>query len=278
MTTNTITFEKVERGLFEGMLSKEGDKDRGMDKVNPLEGLISPAQEIFTDDVYIEHAAEPIKSLEDILYIKEMLLGQERYRDYMLFILGINFGLRVSDLRELRFWHLINEDFTFKDTFPIFERKTRNTRKRSKNRYITINEAVKEAVMVYLKNTRGVQLDHFVFRSLSNRGAEDNRPLSRMSIDRILKGIGEEAGLGIRVATHTLRKTFCYWIMMNGDNSDRTLFLLQSMLGHSSPLQTLTYIGLTEDEISEAYRGLNLGRRDAPGRNLIPLRLVERAS
>ena len=31
------------------------------------------------------------------------------------------------------------------------------------------------------------------------------------------------------------------------------------MLNHSSPAQTLDYIGLTAEEIGEAYRNLNLG-------------------
>ena len=31
------------------------------------------------------------------------------------------------------------------------------------------------------------------------------------------------------------------------------------MLGHSSPAQTLDYIGITAEEIDEAYKTLNLG-------------------
>ena len=31
------------------------------------------------------------------------------------------------------------------------------------------------------------------------------------------------------------------------------------MLGHSSPAQTLDYIGITSEEIDEAYKKLNLG-------------------
>ena len=66
----------------------------------------------------------------------------------MLFIVGINFGLRVSDLIRLRFATLINEYLTFKTKFPILEIKTRNTRKVKKNRYITINDAVMDAVIL----------------------------------------------------------------------------------------------------------------------------------
>lgn len=51
-----------------------------------------------------EHAAEPIKNMEDIIRVSQYLIGGKRFRDNMLFIVGINFGLRVSDLRMLRFF------------------------------------------------------------------------------------------------------------------------------------------------------------------------------
>ena len=184
----------------------------------------------------------------------------KRYRDNMLFIVGINFGLRASDLRALRFSNIINDNFTFKDSFAVFEKKTRNTRKKKKNRYITINEAVMDAVTLYLQNTPNVSLSDYMFRSLSNRGGNKNEPLSIKSIDRILKGIADDLSLNVKMSTHTLRKTFCYWMMMYGHNEPRRLLLLQKMLNHSSPIQTLDYIGLTQEEFDKAYRSLNLGK------------------
>ena len=61
------------------------------------------------------------------------------------------------------------------------------------------------------------------------------------------------------MSTHTLRKTFCYHQMVMSGNSSRKLFLLQKMMNHSSPAQTLDYIGITMEEITEAYLNLNLG-------------------
>lgn len=128
-------------------------------KVKSAAGLIAPAKEETHCELAPEHAAEPIKSLDDIYAISEFLISNKRYRDNMLFIVGINFGLRVSDLRMLRFSNLINDNFTFRDNFPVFEKKTRNTRKRKKNRYITINTAVIEAVTLYcVKGTSGWQI------------------------------------------------------------------------------------------------------------------------
>lgn len=236
-------------------------------------GLIAPATEDVTCDIAPEHAAEPIKNADDIFRITEYLVSNERYRDNMLFIVGINFGLRASDLRMLRFSNLINANFTFKDTFPVFEKKTRNTRAKKKNRYITINDAVIEAVTLYLEHTPGVSLSDYMFRSESNRGGSVNQPITVRSIERILKGIAQDVGLNMRVSTHTLRKTFCYHQMLMSGNDQRKLLLLQKMLNHSSAAMTLEYIGITSEEIEDAYRNLNLG--SASHQYLVNSRLIE---
>lgn len=224
-------------------------------------GLIAPAVEHASCELAPEHAAEPIKSMDDIFRVSDYLVKHERWRDNMLFIVGINFGLRASDLRMLRFTNLITDGCSFRDSFPVFEKKTRNTRKRKKNRYITINSAVIEAVTLFLEHTPGVTLSDYMFRSESNNGGALNEPLSVRSIDRILKGIARDVGLDIRMSTHTLRKTFCYWMMVKGNNDPRRLLLLQKMLNHSSPAQTLDYIGITCEEIDAAYRKLDLGSK-----------------
>lgn len=217
-----------------------------------------PAQQEVHIELANEHTSEPIKSLDDITRISSYLINNERYRDNMLFIVGINFGLRVSDLLQLRFCQLINNDLTFKTTFPILEKKTKNTRKVRRNRYITINEAVMDAITLYLEHNQ-CRLDDYLFRSESNRGSNQNKPMSRMSVDRILKDIAQTLGLANKMATHSLRKTFAYHQMVMSNNDPRKLLLLQKMFGHSTAAQTLDYIGITGEEIQQAYLDLNLG-------------------
>lgn len=235
------------------------DRDERTNVVRLEDGLIAPAIEETTEDIAADHSADPIKSLDDIYKIKEFLISNGRYRDNMLFIVGINFGLRASDLRMLRFSNLINDNMTFKEKFAVFEKKTRNTRKRKMNRYISINSAVIEAVVLYLENTDNVHLSDYMFRSLSNRNKNKNEPISVRAIEYILEGIGRDCGLNIHMSSHTLRKTFCYHQMVMSHNDQRKLLLLQKMLNHSSPAQTLQYIGITEEEIDKAYKELNLG-------------------
>lgn len=227
-------------------------------------GLITTSDnedDIPHQELAVDHTSEPIRKLEDIEKISNYLLSNGRYRDYMLFIVGINFGLRVSDLRQLRFCNLINNDLTFKETFPILEIKTRNTRRNRHNRYITINNAVIQAVTTYLEHTPGVSLNDYMFTSHSNNSLSGDEPLNRKSIYMILKGINDDLDLGIHMSTHTLRKTFGYHQMVLGNNDPRRLLLLSRIFGHSSTVITMDYIGITYDEIEDAYKDLNLGLR-----------------
>lgn len=223
--------------------------------------IISPSEETVHKELAKEHAAEPIKSMDDLIRVSNYLLESGRYRDNMLFITGINFGLRISDLLTLRFSDIINENLSFKDTFPILEKKTKNTRKKMKNRYVTINNAVIEAVTIYLEHTAGVSLSDYMFQSESNHGKAENKPMTKQSVDRILKAIGRDLQLPNRMATHTLRKTFGYFMMMQSNNDPRKLLLLQKIFGHATSAQTLDYIGITEEEIHDAYINFNIGSK-----------------
>lgn len=228
-------------------------------------GSIQPA---ITDADFIataEHAAEPIKDVNDILKISEYLVKEGRYRDNMLFIVGINFGLRISDLLQLRFFMLLDDDLCFRTSFPILEKKTSNTRKVKRNRYITINDAAIDAITMYIKamteSGKEIHMDDYLFRSESNRSTS-NKPLGRSYVDRLLKDIAREVGISTKVSTHTLRKTFGYHQMVMSGNDPRKLLLLQKIFGHSSAAVTLDYIGITNEEIEEAYLALNLGSKE----------------
>lgn len=209
-------------------------------------------------DVYSEHYAHPIKDVDTINRISKFLVSGKRYRDNAIFIIGINVGLRCSDLRELKVGDFLNADGTFKERFYLIESKTSHSRKLKQNRHITINSAVKEALTLLLKNKKEYSLDDYLFTGNSNRCAA-NTPLTRQSFDRIIKGIMADLNVEGRYATHTLRKTFGYHIMKQNNNDSRTLMLLQQIFGHSSSAITLRYIGFTEEEIDNTYKNLNLG-------------------
>lgn len=95
----------------------------------------------------------PIKSLDDISRAKEYFLSKpERYagqniRDYTIFVLGINVGLRAGDLLHLRISDLLRFNFS---KIVIIEQKTRNTRTQTEAREITLSPAIQQILQQYL--------------------------------------------------------------------------------------------------------------------------------
>ncbi len=223
--------------------------------------------DICEDEIYKEdHDAMPIKKQSDLLAISNYFIANKQYRNNLLFTMGIHFGLRSSDLRRVRFYHIIDKDGHLKKGFDLLEQKTCNTRKRKTNKILGINEAVARALVLYLENTdEKLTLNDYIFRSESNNKkliktseSDDSQeivgPISRQAIEDIIKGVTKKLGIEGRYNTHSLRKTFGYhFYKKTGD-----VVLLQKIFGHSSPLQTLTYIGVTREDILQAYEDLNL--------------------
>jgi integrase len=85
---------------------------------------------------------EPIKSEKDIRNIKNFLSNKPR--DLAIFILGINTNLRASDLLKITIGQV--RHLQPGDHFTIKEQKT------GKDRCITINKTVHDAIQALLQN------------------------------------------------------------------------------------------------------------------------------
>lgn len=189
------------------------------------------------------NTVEPIRDKRKLEAIKKVLLGGGQYRDYLLFVLGINSGLRVSDLLALRWEDLMDEDGV-KPRLHIKERKT------GKVRLFSINKASKEALTYYLGVTGLTPSpQEFVFASREGAG-----PISRVRAYQMLNEVAEQVGLKEKIGTHTLRKTFGYHAHRQGASIE----VLQKVFGHSAPSITMRYLGITQDTIDEVVDNLNL--------------------
>ncbi len=179
---------------------------------------------------------EPIRSKKQIDSIKRHLKSYN-LRDYLLFVLGINSGLRISDLLLLTI-----EDVEEKNRVTLREKKT------GKIKDFPLSDSCKKAIQEYLLDTKITS--KWLFKS-----KKGDFPITRIQAYRIINkaaraiGIKEEA-----IGTHTLRKTFGYWAFKNGVDVTK----IQKLLNHSSPSVTLTYIGITKDELNNVYINLNL--------------------
>ncbi len=202
------------------------------------------------------NSVEPIRDLKTIKNMRAVLKGQS-IRNELLFILGINVGLRISDILNLKLSDLVKPNKrTVKDYVIITEKKTKKTKK------FYIGNIVVKLIETYLKEYKELDLDSYVFKS--RKGL--NSPITRQQAYRILNNSAETLGLIERdkitnviisgeIGTHTLRKTFGYHAYQNGTSIE----LLMHIFNHSSKSQTLRYIGITEDQKKEVYLQSNLG-------------------
>ena len=177
---------------------------------------------------------EPLRSKKDIRKIERFLLKSE-YRNFVLFKIGINLGLRISDLLALNVKDIKNKKF-----IRIQEQKT------GKLRIIPINNEIQKIVNVYTTN-RDEWEPLFISKISKQR-------LDRVSAYRIMCKACKDADVGENIGTHTLRKTFGYHYY----KKYKDVVLLQKIFNHSSPSITLRYIGITQDEIYKSYINFNL--------------------
>jgi len=190
---------------------------------------------------------EPIKSIKDLTKVKQYLLGKDNKRDYMLFTLGINVGLRAGDLLKLKIRDVL-KDSTIVEKVVIYEEKT------DKKREFELNNSAKGAIRLYLDTLQDMDYESYLFKSRKGSGA-----LTVESAHKIIKTTLRELNIKGNYGTHSLRKTFAYHIYINNIRTNPTILnTLQKMLNHSSASVTLRYIGITKEVISDVYNSLNL--------------------
>jgi len=189
------------------------------------------------------NTVDAIKKIKQIDSIKKILRSGNK-RDYLLFVMGINIGLRISDLLRLRLGDVLNEKNRPKELFWIKEQKT------SKVRKFMINDSVKKALQEVFGGRAVVKPQDFIF--VSRKG--ENKPISRVHAWYVLNQAARSIGITSSIGTHTLRKTFGYHAYKQGID----ITLLQSLFNHSTPSITLAYIGITQDDINQVYIRMNL--------------------
>lgn len=191
---------------------------------------------------------EPIRDRKKIAQIKNLLRGQQRFRDLLLFTVGINTALRISDVLQLRIGQFVDEQSNLRSRFGVREMKT------GKRHDVTINDSIREALQEYLAAYPDVTSnpDNFIFfNSQYNRYAE---PLKRGRVWEFISTICAEVGLSGNYGTHSLRKTWGYQARMQGVD----LAIIMYKLNHANLADTKRYIGITNDEVEEVVRKLNL--------------------
>lgn len=165
----------------------------------------------------------PIKNVQDIKLIKA-ILKERSSRDFILFVLGINTGLKISTLLSLRIDQLLENSGEIRSFLLIDDQK------------VYINDQVKTALAFHLEKTKP-PLDSYLFKS-----PKSDSPITRQQAYRVINEAARKVGIVDQIGTHTLRKTFGYHAYLKGV----AISLIQKRFHHACPSDTFRYIGMDQ--------------------------------
>ncbi|MBA7608526.1 Tyrosine recombinase XerC [subsurface metagenome] len=188
---------------------------------------------------------EPIRSKNQIMQIRGNLYRQKNPRDFLLFVFGINSGLRIGDILSLKLRDVKDGQGRLRDFLTIKEQKTGKTRK------VHFNKQIKEAINHYIKKTDIFDLDRCLF---TNERSKENRPITRIRAYQLINEWCRKVGIKFKVGGHTLRKTFGYHLRMQGISIER----ISNLLNHQNIKVTFRYIGINDDENKEVINGFGI--------------------
>lgn len=177
---------------------------------------------------------EPIRDVTTIQDIADYLKEQSP-KYYVMFMIGIYSGLRISDILKLKV-----RDVRGKDAIKIREKKT------GKEKLFPINRELYPVIQDYCVNMK--DYDYIV---PSSRAV--NKAVSREYAYRVIHAAGEQFGLD-NLGTHTMRKTFGYHFYLQ----TKDIVLLMRIFNHSDQSKTLRYIGIEQSTIDSAMRKFSL--------------------
>ena len=176
---------------------------------------------------------EPIRNKKDIQKV-EKILAKQGTRELLLFVIGTNCGLRISDILNLNVGDVRN-----KSHIQITEKKTGKFKK------FPINAKLKPLLEEFIN---GRKSEEPLFWS------HWGRRLDRVTAYYIIRNACEKANLQEKIGTHSMRNLFCY----HHFQQVKDVVILQKIFNHSSPQITLRYIGIEEDEIDYSYNNFIL--------------------
>ena len=188
------------------------------------------------------HTTSDALNWNDALNLIHRLYRDGDYRLSLLVGCGCFFGLRISDLRALR-WNMLLDG----EKFELNEKKT------GKYRVVKINQDFQKHIRDCYDALHITDPNEYCFLSTKKV------VFSTQRINVLLKEIKQRYNLKIEnFSTHTLRKTFGRKVVeMAGENAEVALIKLMELFNHSSLAITKRYLGLRQEELLETYDLLN---------------------
>lgn len=187
----------------------------------------------------------PIRTTEEIEQMKTYFLSRNRYRDYTLFVTGINTALRISDLLQLKWSDIFDsEQNVYRRHIEVEEQKTH------KHTEIALNESCIRSLKLLRKHRPFTNEDEYIFCHKNNHFVH----ISRNRAYHIIKEAALESHIEGNISCHSLRKTFGYHAWKKGTPSA----LIMNIYNHSSLEITKRYLSISQDDRDDLYFSMNL--------------------
>ena len=164
--------------------------------------------------------------------IKRLLEVAEGIKDKLLLEMFYATGMRVSEMVSLKV-----EDIDYNDGW------VRIFGKGSKERFVPVGKNILKLLKKYVEEKK-LEPNEYLF-SKSN-----GKPLTRVSVWKIVKKYSQKAGINKKVAPHTLRHTFATHLLENGAD----LRSIQELLGHSNIDTTQIYTHVNRKNLKEMHK------------------------
>lgn len=187
---------------------------------------------------------EYVEALRDIKQINAMkrYLKKHSERDYVLFVFGINTGLKVSEILEIKVNQVLEKEGTVRNFLSLPSKDENGVRE------IYLNHKAKTALQHFIENKQ-LKGEDYLFQS-----AKTKKPITRQQAYRIIHHAAEAVGIQGKIGTNSMRKTFGFHAFKRGV----AISLLQKHFNHSTPSETLKYLGISKDENIKTEIDVNL--------------------
>jgi integrase len=185
---------------------------------------------------------EYVEALRDIKQINAIkkYLKKHSERDYVLFVFGINTGLKITEMLDMKVGDILEKEECVKNflSYTYHEHL----------KEVYLNHKVKQALLHYLES-RKLTSEDYLFKS-----SKTEKPITRQQAYRIIHQAADAIGIEGKIGTNSLRKTFGFHAYKRGI----AISILQKHFNHSTPSETLKYLGISKDEKIRTEIDVNL--------------------
>ncbi|GHU42674.1 site-specific integrase [Clostridia bacterium] len=226
---------------------------------------------------------QPIRNPKHVQALSSYFLNKGELRNHLLVILGLNTGLRISDILRLT-WNDVY-DFTNK---CFYTHITLTEQKTGKSKTIAINNRLLSALTRYkdfAKANRPLILSRKEEKTLKEKAnshketaictrkishqknvnthstkginhkstdTHTEKAISRQQAYRIIHAAAKVIDTLLHISCHSLRKTFGYLAWKEGISP----MIIMDIYNHSSLAVTKRYLGIRQDDLDECYHAL----------------------